>query len=91
MAMRRSIFILAVFVAGVFVAVGGAERPAAAQNYPWCAYYNVWQGATNCGFSTFQQCLATVRGVGGSCGLNPQYQGTPAPAPTNRRLRHHPY
>jgi hypothetical protein len=48
------------------------EKSAEAQNYPWCAYYNFgFGGATNCGFVTYQQCLATVRGVGGSCGPSP--------------------
>ena len=68
--MRLSLFIL-----GVVAFVVCIERPAAAeQDYPWCAYYNRDAGgATNCGFSTFQQCLATVSGAGGSCGANPQY------------------
>jgi hypothetical protein len=64
--MRLSLFIL-----GVFAAVVCFEKPAAAQTY-----YNFFHGgASNCGFSTFEQCLATVSGVGGSCGANPQYQG----------------
>jgi hypothetical protein len=59
---------LLLFILGVFAAVVCIEKPAAAQNYPWCAYYGP------CGFATFQQCLAAVSGVGGSCGANPQYQ-----------------
>jgi hypothetical protein len=46
---------LLLFITGVFVAVMCAERPAEAQNYPWCAYYGPTFGATNCGFATFQQ------------------------------------
>jgi hypothetical protein len=65
---------LLLFILGVFAAVVCIEKPAAAQNYPWCAYYGPHFGATNCGFATFQQCLAAVSGVGGSCGANPQYQ-----------------
>ncbi len=68
--MRPSLFILGIFAAALCI-----PRPAAAQSYPWCAYYNFgMDGATNCGFSTYQQCMATVSGVGGSCGANPQYQ-----------------
>jgi hypothetical protein len=68
--MRPSPFILGIFAAALCIA-----QPAAAQNYPWCAYYDLGMGgATNCGFSTYQQCTATVSGVGGSCGANPQYQ-----------------
>jgi hypothetical protein len=84
--MRFSLFIL-----GVFVAVICAERSAEAQNYPWCAYYNFWGGATNCGFATFQQCQAAVSGVGGSCSANPKYQPAPRLYPSNRRPRYYPY
>ena len=31
----------------------------------WCAEYNY--GATNCGFSSYQACLAAISGVGGTC------------------------
>jgi len=57
---------LSLFILGVFAALVCLEKPAAAQNSQWCAYYDfAFGGATNCGFSTFQQCLATVSGVGG--------------------------
>jgi hypothetical protein len=60
---------------------------AAAQNYPWCAYYGgVGGGGTNCGFTTFDQCLATVSGMGGSCEPNTQYVPPPGPhAPDDRK------
>jgi hypothetical protein len=69
--MRISIFIL-----GVFVAVACAERPAEAQNYAWCAYYNFGghDGYRRCGFTSLEQCVWDVRGVGGSCGPSPYYQ-----------------
>jgi hypothetical protein len=59
---RRIAMKLSLFFLGVFAALVCLEKPAAAQSYPWCAYYDVWQGATNCGFSTIQQCLAAVSG-----------------------------
>ena len=69
---------LSPFVLGLLAATLCIAQPAEAQNYPWCAYYNFQHGgATNCGFATFQQCLATVSGIGGSCGPNPQYQRSP--------------
>ena len=45
----------------------GTPAPAYAQNYPWCAYCSGrgFGGATNCGFTSFQQCMATVSGIGG--------------------------
>jgi len=47
-------------------------RPAAAQEYPWCAYYTRGDVA-NCGFRSFAQCRATVVGIGGYCQQNPRY------------------
>jgi Protein of unknown function (DUF3551) len=35
----------------------------------WCAYYRF--DATNCGFDTYEQCRASVSGVGGDCGQSP--------------------
>jgi hypothetical protein len=64
------------FVAGMLVAVATFGTPAQAQNYPWCAQYGGGRGGggTNCGFSSFQQCMATVRGIGGFCNPNTQYR-----------------
>jgi Protein of unknown function (DUF3551) len=53
------------FIVGVFVTILFIEKPAEAQNYPWCAEYGgTPSGPTNCGFVTFQQCLDTVSGIG---------------------------
>ena len=53
-------------IVGAFAAIVCIEKPAEAQNGGWCAEYNMGGGATNCGFATFQQCMAAVSGVGGS-------------------------
>ena len=81
--MRNSLFIL-----GVFAALVCFEKPAAAQNYPWCAYLDLGKGgATNCGFATFQQCLAAVSGVGGNCGPSPYPSSPRSPQATRPRRR----
>ena len=41
-----------------------------AQYSPWCSIYND-KGSRNCGFVSFEQCMANVRGIGGACELNP--------------------
>ena len=87
--MRLSLFILLVLAGGVWV-----EKPAEARDYPWCAYYNFGKdggGATNCGWATFEQCLATVSGIGGSCGPNPMYQPSPEPSPLTGHPRRYRY
>ena len=77
------------FILGVFATVVCFEKPAAADG-PWCVVYDGGEGggATNCGFQTYQQCLATSTGAGASCGPNPMYQGVSGTAPS-RRVRHH--
>jgi uncharacterized protein DUF3551 len=66
----------------LLMAMDGAE----AQNYPWCAQYGIRGGARNCGFVTYQQCMATISGLGGYCERNPMYRpGEGQPVPRQRR------
>ena len=78
----------ALFVSAVLIGLAGiGGTPARAQNYPWCAYYSgsMGGGGTNCGFVTFEQCMATVSGIGGLCMRNTQF--VPPPGPRARYLR----
>jgi len=63
---------------------------------PWCAEYsgggNGAGGGSNCGFYSFEQCLATVRGIGGFCSRNPFELGSAGSAygyATGPRRRRH--
>ena len=53
------------------IAISCSSTPA--QAGAWCATYR-W-GGVNCGYSTSDQCWATVRGIGGFCRPNP-FPGT---------------
>jgi hypothetical protein len=66
---------------GIVAAAVSAGRSAAAQNYPWCAYYGAGFEGTNCGFTTFEQCMATVSGIGDFCDRNNWYKPPVAAAP----------
>ena len=78
--MRSLLFILGV------LAVVCIEKPAGAQNDAWCAYYNTGDGGSrNCGFATFEQCLASVRGIGGNCGPSPYPSSAGTPSKRTRR------
>jgi Protein of unknown function (DUF3551) len=79
----KTVLLLLGIVAGT--AAFGSHAEAA--NYPWCAYYGGFGGGggTNCGFTTFQQCLADVSGIGGFCDRNTQYQPAAAAPRTRRR------
>ncbi len=77
------------FVLGILAGTAAIGTRADAQNYPWCAIYGGGMGgATNCGFTTFQQCMATVSGMGGFCQPNTQYQ---PPASRRAYRQRYPY
>ena len=67
------------FVSAVLVGIAGMSTHADAQNYPWCARCAKGGDTENCGFTTFDQCLADVRAVGAYCALNTQYVRPPGP------------
>jgi hypothetical protein len=85
--MRR--FAIPTFIAIVAVIVFGSAPPAAAIEYPWCAQYSGGEdgGGRNCGFSTLEQCRATVSGIGGSCEPNLFYESQPAAAPGRKQKK----
>lgn len=53
------------FLLSIFMAMAVLNGPSNAQNYPWCAIYSggMGGGGTNCGFTTFEQCMETARGL----------------------------
>jgi len=58
--------------------------------YPWCAQYSGrGGGGRNCGFSTIEQCRATVSGIGGFCEPNLFYPGSASNTLQNKRKRQH--
>jgi hypothetical protein len=61
--MRHSLFPLAVLFATV---AAGAPAHAQARDYPWCAIY-AKDGDSHCFFTSYEQCMATVSGIGGFC------------------------
>jgi len=53
--------------------VGMSSTSTYADAGAWCATYR--RGVSNCGYSSFEQCWATVLGLGGFCRPNP-FPGT---------------
>ena len=72
-----------VFLATAIVTVLTLVAPTAgqAQTYPWCAQYGGMGGGggRNCGFVSYEQCMATVSGIGGFCERNSFYTGPETP------------
>lgn len=69
----------------MFAAALGTASGAKAQNYPWCEYLGGdFGGGRNCGFISFEQCMASARGNGGDCRPNTLY--TPPPGPHEQAM-----
>jgi hypothetical protein len=47
---------------------------------PWCAFYGTGFSGRNCGFYSFEQCRASVSGIGGFCQPNTFSYGSAASA-----------
>jgi Protein of unknown function (DUF3551) len=78
LSIRFGVLIIAILVA--------APMTALAQNWPWCSSFHDGAG-TNCGFSTYEQCMATARGSGGNCAPNNLYVA-PRPAMASGHTKH---
>jgi len=80
--MKQTPFVLAAAVA----ALVADPRPSAAREwYPWCAQYADIRAITECSFVTFEQCRASVSGIGGNCIQN--VRPPPTELPRDRRWR----
>ncbi len=79
--MRLLLLLLAGLALGFPLAAGPAT-PAGAVEYPWCANFADGAGS-NCGFTTYEQCMLTARGTGGYCAENTMY--TPPAAASRPR------
>jgi len=77
----RTIPLVAIIFAALSLSTVGARAGT------WCAQYNVRGGASNCGFYSFQQCQATVSGIGGFCQRNPFAAYASEPRTRYRRYR----
>jgi Protein of unknown function (DUF3551) len=78
----------ALIVSVAIAAMSALAQPAVAIEYPWCAQYGGEDGGgRNCGFTTIEQCMATISGMGGFCEHNLFYPGSAAEQP--RRPRKH--
>jgi len=70
---------IAIFAAVVISVLAGEVLPSSAQSpydYPWCSrQLGFGGGPTSCYFTSYQQCLTTIHGIGGYCYQNPAYRG----------------
>ena len=73
--MRSQLFSLVLASAALM----GATTLASAQSpysYPWCSRQVAKEGSTtSCYFTSYQQCMTTISGIGGYCYQSPYYHG----------------
>lgn len=81
--MARSIFAALTLAAAMMIQPHGAH---AAPYWPWCSQYGRPSFAHACAFSSWEQCMETVRGIGGYCYTNPY---SPSAAPVARPVKPH--
>jgi Protein of unknown function (DUF3551) len=72
--MKSPVSISHVLGVAATLAVAALASPAQAQNYPWCAHYGTPYDDTSCGFTSYEQCMASVSGIGGFCEKNDTYK-----------------
>jgi len=74
---------------GILLAMAASDARAATENYPWCALYSAGDdgGAQNCGFTSYEQCMATVTGMGGMCQPNTLYRPAATASPRLQQKR----
>jgi hypothetical protein len=75
---------MAALLAAALLLVGGGRSAEAAA---WCAWYDAY--THDCGYYTFEQCLATIHGVGGYCARNVYDYGRPAEPRRHKRPRYY--
>jgi hypothetical protein len=72
-------------LAAAAICAATAAHAQSAYDYPWCAFYGDRSGGTGCYFTSYQQCMVTLSGIGGNCYRSPYYRGAPAKAPRRGR------
>ncbi len=86
--MRRPIFALGALF--ILIAIAANTTVAKAQNYPWCGHIDAGSDdAINCGFVSYEQCMATIRGEGGYCEANTLYHPAVPATHSTARTRSH--
>lgn len=78
--MLRTILSAAAFTLAIAVSAATPTAARADANAAYCATtYGMGGAVTQCNFSTYAQCAATISGVGGLCSTNPAYGQTRTP------------
>jgi Protein of unknown function (DUF3551) len=81
----RSVRTFLVLTGAALIAGMQAGHAQSAYDYPWCAIYTNRSGAQACYFASYEQCMATMSGISGTCIHSPYYRGPQRPERHTRR------
>jgi hypothetical protein len=70
---RRRVVLALAFGLTTMAWSGAGEALAQYQAAPWCAATGGFGSAWDCSYYTFEQCMATARGLSNYCAQNPRY------------------
>jgi hypothetical protein len=73
----RAAIVFATFAVAAILLAHPEGRAQSAYDYPWCAVYTNKSGAQACYYSSYEQCMATMSGIGGFCMRSPYYREEP--------------
>jgi Protein of unknown function (DUF3551) len=86
----RSRILLLVVVSAALMGAADLASAQSAYSYPWCSRQSAWKGSTtSCYFTSYQQCMTTISGIGGYCYQSPYYHGPTAYGQAPARSRHY--
>jgi Protein of unknown function (DUF3551) len=74
----RSLMLSLVVLAAALLGEIQAASAQSPTSYPWCANFRSI-GATSCYFTSYQQCMTTLSGIGGYCYESPYYRSSASP------------
>ena len=80
-------YIAAIGIAAIASLLALATPVRAEIEYPWCAQYGGRDGGRNCGFVSYEQCMETIRGMGGFCERNLFYPGSDSDTSKSKHKR----
>jgi hypothetical protein len=80
--------LLLAFVSAALIGPTDLASAQSPYSYPWCSRQDTKDSnATSCYFTSYQQCMTTLSGIGGYCYESPYYHASPTNAPARRRQR----
>ena len=82
--MPLPIVLLAIFSAMLLGDIQAASAQSA-YSYPWCSVRGR-SGSMSCYYTSWEQCRATLSGIGGNCVMSPYYR--PSLPPPRRAAEH---